>query len=279
MACQPFYNIPQTDQVVEAICQLWHNNQNAKIVVILFGEHSIIGDYAKAIKYKYKSPQVWMTNNWEIICFGSPKEVVFHQSPKLPTFLSFSSKLPVVLKSGNHPVNYVVKPVNAMHHFIKMFSNPGDTVIDAFAGMHTTSIDALLENRNVIAIEVGQSQWLSAQHHLKEVVNSMVDDMPISSSPSSSCSRRNSSEEKKATSALQPSHLAPVQSPQLISTPSPTSLDTSMDEFFPSHPPHQQFLLPINLSASSASSQQKKKKKWRSVLMFLARVVPAEGEN
>jgi len=33
-----------------------------------------------------------------------------------------------------------------------MFSNPGDTVIDAFAGAHTTSIAALLKNRNAIAI-------------------------------------------------------------------------------------------------------------------------------
>jgi len=110
---------------------------------VLFGEHSIIGDYAKAIKadddsvdisfgamttrYKYKSPQSWLTNNWEsylIICFGSPKKVVFHQSPKLPSFLSFASKPPVPLKSGNHPVNYAVKPVEAMRSFIKMFSNP-----------------------------------------------------------------------------------------------------------------------------------------------------------
>jgi len=77
------------------LIRLWKpfvNNQNAKMVIILFGEHSIIGDYAKAIKadddsmdisfgamtiqYKYKIPQAWMTNNWEsylIIWFGSPK--------------------------------------------------------------------------------------------------------------------------------------------------------------------------------------------------------------
>jgi len=68
------------------------NNQNAMMAIILFGEHSIIGDYAKAIKadddsvdisfgattirYKYKSPQAWLNNNWEsylIIQFRSPK--------------------------------------------------------------------------------------------------------------------------------------------------------------------------------------------------------------
>jgi len=120
-----------------------------------------------------------------------------------------------------------------MRRFIKMFSNPGDTVIiDAFAGMHTTFIATWLENRNAIAIEADQFQWLSAQNHVKEVVNSMLDHMPISSSPSTSHSRRKSSEEKKATSALQPSPVAPVQSPQIISTPSPASLDTTMDEFF-----------------------------------------------
>jgi len=103
------------------------------MVIILYGEHSIIGNYAKAIKadddsvdirfgsmairYKYKSPQAWMTNNWEsyiTIHFGSPKEIVFHQSPNLPSFLSFASKPPVTLKSGNHPVNYAAKPADAM---------------------------------------------------------------------------------------------------------------------------------------------------------------------
>jgi hypothetical protein len=91
------------DQIVEAICQLQHNNQNAKMVIILFGKHSSlarpkaikadddsvdISFGAMTIRYKYKSPQAWMTNNWEsyfIICFGSPKEVVFHLSPELPS--------------------------------------------------------------------------------------------------------------------------------------------------------------------------------------------------
>jgi len=63
-----------------------------------------------------------------------------------------------------------------------MFSNPGDAIIDAFAGTHTTSISALLENRNAIAIEADQSQWLSARNHVKELVNSVLDHMPISSS-------------------------------------------------------------------------------------------------
>jgi len=47
-----------------------------------------------------------------------------------------------------------------------------------------------------------------------------------------SCCMAKSSEEKKSTSAIQPSPVTPVQSPQLISSPSPASLDTSMDEFF-----------------------------------------------
>jgi len=59
-----------------------------------------------------------------------------------------------------------------------MFSNPGDTLIAAFAGTHTTSIAALVENRNVIAIEADQSQWLSAQNHVKEVVNSILTSLP-----------------------------------------------------------------------------------------------------
>jgi len=56
------------DQVVEAICQLQHNNQNAKMVIkaIKADDDSVdISFGAMAIRYKYKSPQAWLTNNWE----------------------------------------------------------------------------------------------------------------------------------------------------------------------------------------------------------------------
>jgi len=107
-------------------------------------------------------------------------------------------------------------------------------------------VAALLENRNAIAIEA--AQWRSAQNHVKEFVNTMLDHMPISSSPSSSHSRRKSSEEKKATSALKPSpwplsghhnsyphHHLPLWIPAWMSSNN-----------FPRHPQHPQFLLPIN---------------------------------
>jgi len=61
--------------------------------------------------------------------------------------------------------------------------------------MHNTSIAALVEKRNAIAIETDQSQGLSAQNPVKEVVNSILDHIPISSSLSSSSSQRKSSEE------------------------------------------------------------------------------------
>jgi len=54
-----------------------------------------------------------------------PQGSCLPSSPELPSFFSFASKPPVPLKSGNHPVNYAVKPVDAMQCFIKMFSNPG----------------------------------------------------------------------------------------------------------------------------------------------------------
>jgi len=37
---------------------------------------------------------------------------------------------------------------------------------------HTTSIAALLDNRNAIAIEADQSKWLSAQNHVKQHLGS-----------------------------------------------------------------------------------------------------------
>lgn len=52
--------------------------------------------------------------------------------------------------TGNHPTE---KSVDLCRWLIRTYTNEGETVLDATAGSGTTAVAAILENRNVIAIE------------------------------------------------------------------------------------------------------------------------------
>ncbi|MHB1778087.1 MAG: DNA methyltransferase, partial [Acidimicrobiales bacterium] len=180
-ACNP-------QEVVRSIRQLcdFQNNQH-DCVVILFCEHSMAGPYSDAIlemnseaditwgamniKYSWKSPQKWMTNNFEtylIIRFGPINKITFLRSPDNPSYTSFNVKEEPTYKVNGQVVNYAQKPIAAMRRFIKMFSKPGDLIIDAYAGTHSATIAALIEGRSSIAFEADPQQWAYAQARVEE---------------------------------------------------------------------------------------------------------------
>lgn len=59
-------------------------------------------------------------------------------------------------KLGKHPTQ---KPVALMEHFIKLLSNPGDTVLDPFMGSGSTGVAALNAKRNFIGIELNEEYF------------------------------------------------------------------------------------------------------------------------
>lgn len=58
--------------------------------------------------------------------------------------------------TGNHPTE---KSVDLCRWLIRTYTNEGETVLDATAGSGTTAVAAILENRNVIAIEKEQKYY------------------------------------------------------------------------------------------------------------------------
>lgn len=60
----------------------------------------------------------------------------------------------IVSTTGSERVGYPTqKPLGILNRIIKVHSNPGDTILDFFAGSGTTGISAALNNRNFILID------------------------------------------------------------------------------------------------------------------------------
>ena len=69
-----------------------------------------------------------------------------------PGYLGIKKIIP---QADDHPTP---KPVELVRHFIRLHSLPGETVLDPFAGGHSTAEAAYLEERNSINIEIAE-EW------------------------------------------------------------------------------------------------------------------------
>lgn len=54
---------------------------------------------------------------------------------------------------GKHPTQ---KPVELMDYFIRVLSNPGDTVLDPFMGSGSTGVSALSLGRKFVGVEIDE---------------------------------------------------------------------------------------------------------------------------
>ena len=65
----------------------------------------------------------------------------------IPNTITYSGGL------GKNKIHPTEKPVEILEYFIELLSNPGDTVLDTFAGSGSTGIACENQNRNCILIE------------------------------------------------------------------------------------------------------------------------------
>jgi hypothetical protein len=71
-------------------------------------------------------------------------------------------------------LNYGQKPQEALAHFIKLFSQPGKYILNAFAGTHSASLVAVLAGRHSIAVEQYIQQWHYTSMNLPEQFSHIV---------------------------------------------------------------------------------------------------------
>jgi DNA modification methylase len=71
----------------------------------------------------------------------------------------------IIPSSDQHPTE---KPVELAGFFIKLFSNPGDTILDPFAGAGSTLVAAQTLKRNYIGFEISEKHFESARKKLTQ---------------------------------------------------------------------------------------------------------------
>jgi len=83
-------------------------------------------------------------------------------------FSSFWTGLPGASTRGGHPAPY---PVELAERLIRMFSFAGDTVLDPFLGMGSTSVAAVRSGRNSIGNEIEPKYLAMAKARMRDEVD------------------------------------------------------------------------------------------------------------
>lgn len=69
---------------------------------------------------------------------------------------------------GKDKIHPTQKPIEILQYFIELLSNPGDTVLDTFAGSGSTGVAAQNVNRNFILIEKDPKMFIKMEERIKK---------------------------------------------------------------------------------------------------------------
>ena len=73
---------------------------------------------------------------------------------------------PTKAEKGHSNFHFTVKPVDLIEHLIKLFTQPGQTIIDPFLGSGTTAVAAINTDRSCIGIEIEPQYFAIAQQRV-----------------------------------------------------------------------------------------------------------------
>ena len=91
-------------------------------------------------------------------------EMAWSSLPKAARVFTYP-RAAAIHESGLHPTQ---KPVEVMRWCIRLATNPGDTILDPFAGSGTTGVAALLEGRRFIGVELDPTYHAIAARRLAD---------------------------------------------------------------------------------------------------------------
>ena len=80
------------------------------------------------------------------------------------------------MERGLHPTQ---KPVDLMEYFIKTYTDPGETVLDACMGSGSTGVAALRTGRSFIGIEADEGIFLTAKNRILNEADLIPQDMEV----------------------------------------------------------------------------------------------------
>jgi site-specific DNA-methyltransferase (adenine-specific) len=73
----------------------------------------------------------------------------------------------IVSNGNNNNVHPTQKPLELVEYLVKMYTNPGDTVLDPFMGSGTTAVACVQAGRNFIGIEIDPVYFATAQRRIE----------------------------------------------------------------------------------------------------------------
>lgn len=119
------------------------------------------------ISKKYGNPEGWITNE-EWIEWASP--IWFRHSKDRPGGIRESNVLNVSAARCEEDERHLCPlQLDVIERCIKLWSNPGDLVLDPFGGVGSTGYEALKLNRRFVGFELKQSYFKQAAKNLRAV--------------------------------------------------------------------------------------------------------------
>lgn len=117
------------------------------------------------ISKKYGNPEGWITNE-EWIEWASP--IWFRHSKDRPGGIRESNVLNVSAARCEEDERHLCPlQLDVIERCIKLWSNPGDLVLDPFGGVGSTGHEALKLNRRFVGFELKESYWRQAAKNLR----------------------------------------------------------------------------------------------------------------
>lgn len=120
------------------------------------------------ISERYKNPDGWITSD-EWIEWAAP--VWYRQRPGLPGGIKETDVLNVrVARDQNDEKHLCPLQLGVIERAVKLWSNPGDTVLDPFGGVGSTGVVALGLHRRAVLIELKESYYRTSLAYLEDAI-------------------------------------------------------------------------------------------------------------
>lgn len=107
------------------------------------------------------------TEAWVYFTFSARRGTFNNHGKLFHDFIETSVTPKSEKKEGKHPTQ---KPISLLSHFVRILSNPNETILDPFMGSGSTGVAARLSGRRFIGIELDREYFEIATRRTGELI-------------------------------------------------------------------------------------------------------------
>ena len=157
-----YYRVLKKHGTAIVFCDLWKISDVKRIMIAARFKQIRFIEWIKTNPVPLNSSRNYLTNAREVALLGvKVSKPTFHSKYDNGVY-----QFPICHEKGRfHPTQ---KPLMLMHQLIEKHSNPGDVVLDTFAGAATTLLAAKKSGRGFIGCELDQEYFDKAKKRLSQ---------------------------------------------------------------------------------------------------------------